>query len=200
MKELGGSLFASSFPLSKKQIQILIGCLLGKANVYKENSSYKYRMSFFHHENKKEYFEWKVKELDNFIYDFKKVDTKLGIKYLATSIVHKEMNKYLEMFYDENFNKHVPVDIANYMDSLSLFVWVNDIGKSNNGVVRLNTSAFSKRDNIRLQDMLWCCFGIRSKVCEFCCGNKDICAISINKKNSQKLFDIMAPISLDCSF
>jgi len=74
-----------------------------------------------------------------------------------------------------------------------------DDGNLKSGVnMRLCTQGFSYEDHLVLQRYLKSVFGIRSKISEFKSKNKIYNHITINKRNTQILSDIIRPHVIDC--
>jgi len=63
--------------------------------------------------------------------------------------------------------------------------------------LKISTDSFTKEENDYLQWILKCNFNIRSKVCEYTRNNKKYYYMSLNKENSLKMTEIIAPYSQD---
>ncbi len=111
----------------------------------------------------------------------------------ATTIVHQQLNKFGSIFYD-NHKKQIPNNLDMWMTPLALATWIMDDGNLNAGVnMRIASMGFSQEENIQLRDLLKRVFDLNSKVMEFKYKEKLYYQITLNKKNTQKLSDIIRP-------
>lgn len=187
-------------PINKKQQELIVGSVLGDGCLYREGKGL-YKLSFGHCEKQKEYFLWKYAMLDPFVNTYRKSIDKRGnsIMYQTTTICHKDFAKFAEMFYDKNRKKHIPDNLDMYLTPLSLCTWYLDDGSLNEGVnARIHTLCFDYNDNVKLQNYLVRCFDLRSKIWKRTYKNKEYYGLSLNKKNTQKLSDIIRPYVVDC--
>lgn len=187
--------------ISKRQQDFIVGTLLGDGCLYKEGKNTLYKLSFCHCEAQFEYFHWKVAYMDPFINGFNKNVDKRGnsVMYHAATICHKDYKKFADMFYDENRKKSVPNNLDMYLTPLSLAVWFCDDGNLNEGVnARFSTMGFDYKDHEKLQSYLLRCFDLRSKIFEYKYKSKLYYGLSMNKKNTQKLSDIIRPHIVEC--
>lgn len=188
-------------PINKKQQDFIVGTLLGDGCLYKEGENTLYKLSFGHCEAQLEYFHWKVAYMDPFINGFNKNVDKRGnsVMYNAATICHKDYKKFANMFYTKDRKKIVPDNLDIYFTPLSLAVWYCDDGNLNEGVnARFSTMNFDYKDHEKLQSYLLRCFDLRSKIAPYNYKGKSYLYLSMNKKNTQKLSDIIRPHVVKC--
>lgn len=188
-------------PINKIQKEFIVGTVLGDGCLYRDSAKSNFKLSFGHCEEQKEYLEWKITQMSPFINGYTKSIDKRGnsVMYQARTINHKDLNMFANMFYDEKRIKHVPDNLDMYFTPLSLAILIMDDGNLNAGVnMRIATMGFTKEENEKLQDYLKRCFDINSKVMEFNYKTKKYYQITLNKKNTQKLSDIVRPHIIEC--
>lgn len=184
-------------PFNKKHKDFIIGHLLGSGCLYKDSKKSSYKMTITHNKKQEEYFHWKIAIMDPFINCWRENVDKKGNSILhTTTICHKEFNRYAKLFYDNQRIKHIPHDISNYITPFSLAIWIMDSGNLNVNI-RIATINFTYNENIILRDMFKSIFDIRSKVMEFKYKNKLYYQLSLNKRNSQILSNIIREFVID---
>lgn len=187
-------------PLNKQQKQFIIGHLLGDGCLYRDGKNSTFKMTVAQCKKQELYFHWKVAMMDPFINCWRESVDKRdnSIMLQTTTICHKELNRYAQMFYGEDRIKIVPKDIANHMTALSLAVWIMDDGNLNSGVnMRIATMSFTYDENVLLQGVLYSLFDIRSKVMGFKYKGKQYWQLTLNKDNTQKLSDLIRPYVIE---
>lgn len=188
-------------PISRKQQEFIVGHLLGDGCLYRDGKNSLYKISISQQKKHEEYFHWKRVMLDPFINTWRENVDKRGnsIMLNATTICHKGLTKFANMFYDKDRIKHVPENVGYYLTPLALAVWVMDDGNLNGGVnMRLATHSFTYEENIQLQAVLKGCLDLRSKVMGFKFKGKQYWQLTFNKENTQKLSDMIRPYIVDC--
>lgn len=188
-------------PINSIQKQIIVGCLLGNGSLHKDSQKGNFKLSFNHSEAQEQYFHWKVAMLDPFINTYRKGfdERKKSVMLQTATICHQDLNMFANMFYDESRVKHIPNNLDIYLTPLSLAVWVMDDGNINSGVnMRIASMNFSESENYKLRDYLKMSFDLRSKVMEYTYSGKKYYQIVLNKRNTQKLSDIIRPHVNDC--
>jgi hypothetical protein len=190
-------------PINSIQKQIIVGGLLGDGCLYKDTKNSNFKYSFGHCLAQEQYFHWKVAMLDPFINTFhKSVDKRENSIMLQTAtITHQGLNKFGEMFYDENRIKYVPDNLDMFLTPIALAIWIMDDGNLNMGVnMRIQSQGFTEKDNYKLRDYLYRCFGLSSKVMiyRYKDNEKKYYILTLNKENTQKLSDIIRPYVVDC--
>lgn len=188
-------------PISAKQKQFIVGHLLGDGCLYRDGKNSLYKLTVAHKKAHKEYFHWKMMMLDPFINTWRESIDKRGNSAMlqTTTICHQELKQFADMFYTKERIKVVPKNLDMFMTPLALAVWIMDDGNLNAGVnMRIATMSFSYEDHVELQSLLKRVFGVRSKIMEFKYKGKKYNQLTLNKKNTQKLSDIIRPHVVEC--
>lgn len=190
-----------STPINFKQKQFIVGHLLGDGCLYKDGKNSLFKLTISQKKAHEQYFHWKRAMLDPFVNAWRENVDKRGNSVMlnATTICHPELKQFAELFYTKERKKIVPKNIDMFFTPLSLAVWIMDDGNLNAGVnMRIATMGFSYEDHLVLQNLLRQCFDIRSKIMEFRYKGKKYNQLTLNKKNTQKLSDIIRPYVVDC--
>jgi hypothetical protein len=180
------------------QKQIIVGTVLGDGCLYK--TGHNFTLSFSHCEKQKEYFYWKLEMLSPFISNFSINIDKRGnsIMHHGTTISHKDLNFFGEIFYDQNRIKHIPRDLEKYLTPIALAVWILDDGNLNEEVnMRIASMGFTKEENYMLIDYLKRCYDLDSDIRYYNRKDKIYPLIVLDKENTQKLSDIIRPYVVD---
>jgi biotin operon repressor len=187
-------------PLTQEQHEMIIGTMLGDGCIAPHGRRNKsYRLIVGHCEKQKELVLWKKKILANLVNVVSKRDDIRGnsTMYTFNTVTHNGFRFYDKLFYDGR-KKVIRPELENYIAPLSLAVWVMDDGSLNKKVnMRLATDGFSKEDNQTLQRILKLKFGVRSKICGYQRHNQEYNYLSMNKRNSLILSDIVKPYIID---
>jgi recombination protein RecA len=188
-------------PFTQEQKDLIVGTLLGDGCIALHGRKNKAcRLMIGHCEKQKDFLMWKKAILGNFVNAVKRKEhpEKNSIMWNFTSVVHDEFRFYRTLFYEGN-KKVIRDELIHYLKPLSLAVWFLDDGTLNAGVnMRFSTDCFTKEENEKLQWMLKCNFDIRCKVCEYTRNDKKYYYLSLNKENSLKMTEIIAPYSHEC--
>jgi len=117
-----------------------------------------------------------------------------SIMHSATTVSHKGLNLFGEMFYDENRIKHIPQNLEKYLTPIALATWILDDGNLNEKVnMRIASMGFTKEENYTLIDYLKRCYDLDSNIRYYNKKDKIYPLIVLNKENTQKLSDIIRP-------
>lgn len=188
-------------PFTQEQKDLIVGTVLGDGCVAEHGGKNKsYRLLVSHCEKQKDFLMWKKSILANFVNTIRRYEDKRGnsIMYSFATITHDEFRFYRNLFYNGN-KKVIKEDLIHHIKPLSLATWFLDDGSINKNVnMRFSTDCFTKNENELLQWFLKCNFDIRCKVCEYTRRDNKYYYLSLNKENSQKLTEIIAPYSVDC--
>lgn len=180
------------------QQQFIVGTLLGDGCLAKHTTNGNYKLSFGHQIKHEQYFHWKIAIMDPFINSWSKSTTKNSVMLQTSTICHKDLNKFANMFYDSSRIKHVPDNLDMYLTPLSLATWVMDDGNLNKVNMRIASMSFSEEENYKLTDYLKKCFNLNSKVMGFKYRDKQYWQITLNKRNTEMLSDIIRPHVVEC--
>lgn len=173
-------------PLTKEQKELITGCLLGKGHLMRHKRGCRFTAG--HLTEEKDLLLWKKTILGNLSNVIVKHNKKEA--YFFRTSVHHELNNYLKKFYDNN-KKIIPEDISNIFTPLTLAAMISDIGWLNKTFnLRLETSKYTYQENQYLKHALKS-FGLNSKICEFQRHGNKYYFISLNKRNSLNLYEII---------
>lgn len=187
-------------PFTQEQRDLIVGTLLGDGCVAlhgRKNKSA--RLLVGHCKKQKDFLMWKKAILANFVNTIRIQEDKRknSTMYSFTSCTHHEFMFYRKLFYEGN-KKVIREGLINHVKPLSLAVWFLDDGTLVKNVnMRISTDSFTKEENEYLQWILKCNFDIRSKVCEYTRNDKQYYYMSLNKENSLKMTEIIAPYAHD---
>lgn len=173
-------------PLVKEQKELIVGCLLGKGHLFSHKRGC--RFSTGHLTEDKDILLWKkgiLGNLCNVVVKHNKHDA-----YFFRTSVHHELNNYKKKFYN-NCKKVVPEDVINLVTPISIAALISDIGWINKTFnLRLETSKYTYDENVLLKATLKI-YGINSKICEFKRHGRSYYFISLNKRNSLNLYELV---------
>jgi LAGLIDADG DNA endonuclease family protein len=153
----------SLFTLSKRQKDILVGSLLGDANVHRKGKEC--RVFFKHSANQLSLLKWKRREFEQItgmsINMFGQIVK--GKQYQFgqfVTLTHPAFSAVRAMFYPKK-RKIVPLNIIRMLKSpLSLAVWIMDDGAKDTAGLTIQTHSFNPREVARLILVLKKNFGL----------------------------------------
>lgn len=187
-------------PLDKEQREMIIGTLLGDGFVGEHGVKNKScRLHIGHCEKQKSLVLHKKSILGNLVnvINRKEDKRKNSVMYTFVTVTHNDFRFFRTLFYNGN-KKVIRPEIANYITERSLAYWIMDDGSLNKGCnIRISTDSFTYKEQIILQTMLKSKFGVRSKIAKYNRNNKEYYFISINKRNSQILSDLIRDYILE---
>lgn len=162
--------------LQQIQKDVLVGCLLGDANLQTETMGRTWRLRLLHGERQKEYIEHKYEIFQEFcstgvIHSTLPADKRTGNVssiYFFNTNVHDCFRYYGNMFYEfdnetKTFVKKVPIKIHKILNERSLAYWFMDDGAikaENTKGLRICSEGFSREENERLCNVLTEKFGL----------------------------------------
>lgn len=158
-------------PLSKRQLSIVIGTLLGDGCL--ETNGRFVRLRTDHSGRQREYVFWKFREMHDltsgkprFVKYYDKRTGKIYKHWRFDTRSAEELTHYKELFYT-NGKKQIPLGIKELLiKPLSIAVWFMDDGyrrKDCKGAY-FNTQAYSRQGQRLLQEMLEENFGIKTRI------------------------------------
>ena len=155
--------------LTERQKAIVIGAILGDSNLEKRWKNP--RLRFAHSIVQKDYLFWKYQEFQNvassapiLIRELHPKTSKVYESWQFATCATSELLDYWNQFCSSG-RKIIPENILELLtDSLSLAIWFMDDGYKRNdcNAFRLNTDAFSQREQFLLQKVLEKNFGIQT--------------------------------------
>lgn len=179
-----------NFQLSLRQKAILIGTLLGDANIHAKGNSH--RVLFKHSENQKALLKWKRHEFDAIsgmkINHFRQMvkGRYYGFCQFVT-LTHPAFSEFYKIFYAHK-KKDTPRKIVKLLKQpLSLAVWIMDDGARDNVGLTLQTHSFSQEGVESLQKALKLNFNLQTNSRR----NKGKLIIYIPKSEIKKLWQIV---------
>lgn len=139
--------------LSKKQEDILLGCVLGDAYITKRG-----QFQIEHTVHQKEYLFWKYGQLKTISYgDPSKVvrkDQRHNREYMSYRFWTRQFfRKWRERFYRSGV-KEIPIDLKK-LSPLSIAIWYMDDGYLSGKKMMFATEGFNKRSLYRIQDIFF---------------------------------------------
>ena len=152
-----------------EQEQVLYGSMLGDGNIHLgRNQGDTARYKEYHCLKQKEYLEWKLNILKEYMLEegieradgvWKDGRPTFGVR--IKSHFHRNFRKVYDWFYDENGKKHLPDNFEDKINPLALATWYMDDG-SLHGAKPTIASCFKNEDIERICDVLSRKFGIDS--------------------------------------
>lgn len=181
--------------LTKQQISLIIGSLLGDGSLIKNGRRITPYFKVSHCEKQKEYLEYKhdvLKPISTNI--FKNIDKRgNSVMYGFNTLSNCYLIELRDLFYTNN-TKVIKEELINYIDELSLAIWYFDDGSIGKTNCRLSTESFTFEENNILKNILIRKFNIEPKVCKY----KNYCYLHFNKTNSEKLINIVKEYCPQC--
>lgn len=156
--------------ISSREIEILIGAILGDAHLARLKTGA--RLEMMHSEKQKEYLMWKYRELKRFTLSVPREvtirDSRSDSEYREwkyTGCIHEEITHLRGLFYRDN-RKIVPEEIESLLSPLGLAVWfMDDGGRRNDSFgLFLNTLSFTRDEHDLLLDCLRNIFSLECRV------------------------------------
>lgn len=142
---------------SSRQIELIIGSLLGDAYLVKTTRGYAFRVN--HGLQQKKYVDWKYKILKNFTNSSPRMSSNC---YYFRTVSHPFLSFLRKLFYLEGKKRVSRSILKKYLTPLSFSVWVMDDGSKDGNQLRLNTQCFLLEDQKILQKFLTTKLGIET--------------------------------------
>lgn len=203
--------------LTKEEEAILLGNLLGDGHIQKRNNSYRTKIQ--HCIKQEDYVRWKYIKLKRlcFDYTFPKKTKQNSINYYFFLKSGLYLKKYHDLFYQEyswkssnkeeltknnkvkiRYKKTITKELIDFLpkDPLILAVWFMDDGhcRTDSFSGKLGTYAFSKDEQLILQDYLYSMFNIKTNiVLASRLKNQYYLSISGKNKNFENFVDLIKP-------
>ena len=175
--------------LTEKQIQIIVGCLLGDGAMRIKTNAL---LEINHSLKQKELVDWIYASLQGFVKTRPKVRKGNGnrIAYRFTTRSLPVFTSLYKQFFSSNGKKLIPSSLVLY--PLVLAVWFMDDGSKSRTSVYLNTQQFAKEEQKLLQEMFRKQWGIETTL------NKDkhYFRIRIRVNSVRRFVDLIKPYLL----
>lgn len=195
-----------------KEIDLLLGVILGDGCIYKLGNSY--NLYIGHGENQKDYLQWKINLLNKCIFN-----NTLYMKSKMTSTLKQTNKQYLQYYvtktnkdfkllydiYHNEDKERLSTILKNIKSDRSLAIWFMDDGsvfkrkrKLKDGTItydaptmKLCTHCFSKEENLQIIDWFKRRYLIEAKLVSETKRNVKYYYIRFNKKESYKIFKMI---------
>ena len=178
--------------LTKEQKQFIFGCLIGNAQLKKRSKKTPYYLTV--RDNNKDNILWKKIHLAKFVNVIMTKNHKNGCYYQFDTCCHNELNTIHHIMYDNN-KKVITEQLGNYLGVISLSAMINDLAVIQpHQTIKLQTHKYSQQEQEILKRILKINFGINSKICTYVRNNINYYYMSLNKRNTKILFDMINPI------
>ena len=188
-------------PLTKKQMDILIGSLLGDGGIYSRNNK-KGNYYIKQAPKNKDYIFWLYKKLENLTPSAPK-QRKDNDQWYFYSSQKSNLMRLQRIFYTDR-KKIVPTNIADLLISpISLAVWYMEDGTldyrpKDHCAFYLSTHCFSVEETEKLASILKNNFDIDASVYNNLIRGKRYPRIVIGSKGRQQFFTLIKPYIVDC--
>lgn len=192
------------------QLDLLVGSLLGDANLQTQNSGRTWRARFLHKAIHQSYIDHKYSVLKDFSesrpFYSEYLDNRTNKAYSRFSfntLTSDDFRHLANMFYKkegEVWIKHVPKNIAKYLSPRALAYWYMDDGalkwKGVSNAVRFCTDSFVESDVRLLKDVLEAKFNLKCSLQK----KNSIVRISVLEDSFSVLKDLITPFLVPCMY
>lgn len=146
---------AARTPLKVRQVQLIIGSLLGDGTLLRTTAGFCFRA---HHGVAQRFLvDWKYEQLRNLVRTRPRLS---GAGYYFRTVSHPAFGRLRDEFYEAS-RKIVPINVLRrYLTPFALAVWIMDDGAADGGQLRINTQSFSWEECERLSIFISGRFGI----------------------------------------
>ena len=171
--------------VSKEQVDILIGCILGDAYIERRG-----KIQIEHSGAQKDYTAWKYEKLQSISYGSPKkvirTDNRNGKEYSSYRFWTRQFfRSWRDRFYPDG-KKIIPSDLQD-LSPVTMAIWYMDDGSlADNKRIVLSTDSFDEKSHERLLKLLKSSFGVRSSL-------KGSGKILIGTRDAQKLIARIKP-------
>ena len=141
--------------LSGRQLQLVVGSLLGDGYLMKTTNGYSFRVN--HSLAQEPYVDWKYRILKEFV---RTPPRRCGKCYYFRTISHPVFEKVRRHFFRGRTRRLSERFVAKHLTPFALAIWIMDDGAKDGNQLRLNSQGFDKKDNSILQRILRAKLGI----------------------------------------
>ena len=192
--------YKKSLDLNKSQRDVLLGSILGDANVrmLKKQAF----LTFSHNEKQVDYVFWKYKNFRDWVLTkpreeirkYYKDSRRSLVSWRFSTISHPLLTEYYWLFYPKG-KKIIPKSIDSFLNSpLSLAVWYMDDGSKSRSSCYLNTQQFQQIDQEWLVTLLWRSFRIEGRLN----WDKQYQRIRVTTEGTRIMHRLIEPFVLPC--
>lgn len=160
--------YKNGLMLSKYQVSVLVGSLLGDGTLRTGKGAVNANFKVEHGLRQKDYVLWKYEMFREWVMTPPKISVRYDenrIPYQKSwwfrTVRHPEITMFRKKFYP-NGVKIIPADIENFLDPLAFAVWIMDDGSLNRGVLDISTYSFKLEDIWLLQKAIFNRFALQS--------------------------------------
>lgn len=170
--------------LNKKQLDLVVGSLLGDGYLAKTTRGFAFRVN--HGLNQISYVNWKYEILAPFVQTKPKAHKSC---YYFRTISHQIFADLHKKFY-KGGKKIIPFSLlkAN-LNPFILSIWIMDDGSKDGRQLRINSQSFSEGENKSLKELLWAKLGINVNLNR----DKDRFRLRVQSSSMEKLIDMVSP-------
>lgn len=154
--------------LSKPQISVLVGSLLGDGTLRTGKRAVNANFKVEHGLKQKQYVFWKYEVFKEWVTTPPKISLrydKFGVPYEKSwwfrTLRHPEITLFHKKFYPKGL-KIVSRDIENFLDPLAFAVWIMDDGSLNKNRIDISTYSFKLKEIWLLQKAIFNRFSLES--------------------------------------
>lgn len=146
---------ARKLSVSKSQLMLIVGSLLGDG--YLDKTTRGYSLRIHHGIAQKDYVDFKYQLIKSFVNSYPKQS---GKAYYFRTVSHPIFSTLRSLFYMKQ-KKVVPnVFLEENFDAFALAIWIMDDGAADKKQVRINTQCFTLAENLWFIKFLQAKFGI----------------------------------------
>lgn len=181
--------------LSKLQRHVIVGALLGKAEIKQESKRVLYTVKFEQKVINKQYIYELCKIFEEWVGSHPKVKEKKKGRYFLWFKIHSHtsLNVYHKYFYSDN-KKKVPNNIVKLMDRIVLSFWFMEDGKKIESGYKICSYQFNYAGHENLVKALNK-LGLNPIICKTV---KNKYYLKINENEIKKFTDIVKPFTFKC--
>ena len=143
--------------LSNRQLQLVVGSLLGDGYLMRTTSGYSFRVN--HSLSQRSYVDWKYRIMEEFV---RTPPRRCGRCYYFRTISHPLFKEIRKHFFNGRTRRLSCGFLSCHLTPFVLAVWIMDDGAKDKNQLRLNSQSFDMEDNNILRHILRAKFGIRT--------------------------------------
>ena len=148
---------AKKLKFTIKQIEFVIGSLLGDG--YLDKTTCGYSLRIHHSFIQKDYVDWKYLLVKDFVNSPPKRSKK---SYYFRTVSHPILPQIRALFYQKRTKVISKELLEKHLGELALAIWIMDDGAREGKSIRINTQSFTKEENLWLIEFLRAKLGIKT--------------------------------------
>ena len=170
--------------LTLKQMQLVVGSLLGDAYLVKTTRGFAFRVN--HGLRQRDYVDWKYNLLENLVNSSPRSS---GNCYYFRTVSHPVFAELQGKFYANGRRVLPAAFVGKYLAPLTLAVWIMDDGTKCGNQLRINSQCFSVEENRILQELLSAKLGIKTVLNK----DKDMVRLRVLNESMPRLITLAKP-------